>query len=59
MILSNINLKWKTFKTNLGAKMKDKKTGDYLVEPPKDYPYVDQDAWTSFVQHRCTKEFQV
>ncbi|KAL8137815.1 hypothetical protein V2J09_003816, partial [Rumex salicifolius] len=35
MILSNINNKWKTFKTNLGKQMKDEKTGDYLVEPQK------------------------
>ncbi|KAL8129028.1 hypothetical protein V2J09_018183 [Rumex salicifolius] len=38
--------------------IKDEKTGDYLVEPPKKYPYIDQEAWTSFIQHRCTKDFQ-
>ncbi|KAL8151446.1 hypothetical protein V2J09_021254, partial [Rumex salicifolius] len=41
MILSNISHKWKSFKTNLGKQIKDEKTRDYLVEPPKKYTYID------------------
>lgn len=60
-VISDIGLKWRTFKTTLTTKyiLPFKDNPELLVEPPTKYKFIDKLDWTKFVQSRLTPEFQV
>ncbi|KAF9606677.1 hypothetical protein IFM89_027721 [Coptis chinensis] len=59
-VISDIGLKWRTFKTTLTTKYirPFKDDLELLVAPPTKYKYLDKMVWTAFVQSRLTPEFQ-
>ncbi|KAF9601399.1 hypothetical protein IFM89_019252 [Coptis chinensis] len=59
-VISDIGLKWRTFKTTLTTKyiLPFKDDLELLVAPPTKYKYLDIMVWTAFVQSRLTPEFQ-
>jgi hypothetical protein len=60
-VISDIGLKWRTFKTTLTTKyiLPFKDNPELLVEPPTKYKFIDKVVWTGFVQSRLTPEFHV
>lgn len=60
-VISDIGLKWRTFRTTLTTKyiLPFKDNPELLVEPPTKYKFIDKLVWTEFVQSRLTPEFQV